>query len=125
MKSWKGRIYCKVLYALAGGKEAWLKLKKKLYCFLVILDEWRTKQRRQWGWSQRVLDGVCSMQRASKEVAAMLAGVEEVEAKKRVLAGATLEAVNALHNRSSDQSDQHDLTSSREKGRECNEFREK
>ena len=34
MIKWNGRIYCKVLYALAGGKEEWLKLKKKLYCFL-------------------------------------------------------------------------------------------
>ena len=41
-----------------------------------------------------MLDGVRSMQRASRDVAALLAGVEEVEGKKRVLVGASLQATN-------------------------------
>ena len=114
MKKWTGRIFCKVLYELAGGKKEWLNLKKKLYCFLVILDEWMTKKCRQWGWSKKVLDGVRNMQLASKDVAMMLAGVEEVEGKKRVLAGATLETVNATHNRSSAHADQQVLSNSKE-----------
>ena len=112
-----------MLYSLAGGKKAWLRLKKKLHCFLVILDEWETKRCRQWGWSQRVLDGVSSMQLASKDVAVLLSGVEEMEGKKRVLAGATLEAMSAMHNRSSDQSDQHDLFPSWGKDCQTDEFR--
>ena len=124
MKAWNGRIYCKVLYGLAGGKEAWLALKKKLYGFLVIMDEWQMKKCRQWGWSQKVLDRVSSMQHASKTAAVLLAGVEETDGKKRVLVGATLQAMNPMHNRSSDQPNQHVLTPSREKGCQSKEFRE-
>jgi len=84
MQAWKGRIYCKVLYWLAGGRRAWLALKKKLEGYLVILDEWQMKKCRQYGWSQRVLDGLSSMKYASKEAKELLVCVEE-EGKKRVL----------------------------------------
>ncbi len=118
----QGRIYCKVLYSLAGDKEGWLALKKKLHCFLVILDQWQTKKCRQWGWSQKVLDGVRSMHRASKDVAVLLAGVEDVEGKKRVLAGASLEVVN---NYSSDPTDQRVLAFSWTNDCRSNELQEK
>ena len=102
-----------------------LALKKKLYCLLVILDEWKMKQCRQWGWSQKVLDGVRSMQRASRDAATLLAGVEEAEGKKRVLVGTSLEAMNSTHNRSLCATGHHVLTFSQEKDCRSYEFQEK
>ena len=69
---------------LAGGKRSWLALKKKLQGYLVILDEWQKKKCRQYGWSQKVLDGLSSMRCAAKQAAELLACVEE-EGKKRVV----------------------------------------
>jgi len=64
------------------------------------------------------------VQRASRDAAVLLAGVEEVEGKKRVLAGVTLEAMSAMHNRSPDQPDQHVLPSAQENRCRSNEVRE-
>ncbi len=122
MKTWRGRIYCKVLYALAGGKEAWLALKKRLHGFLVILDEWQMKKCRQWGWSQKVLDRVSSMQHASKEVAVLLVGVGEEEGKKRVLVEAT---ALAMHNGSTLMQDHSIVTTSKPNDAWSYEFNEK
>jgi hypothetical protein len=96
MQIWKGRIYCKVLYELAGGRRSWLALKKKLQGYLVITDEWEMKKCRQYGWGQRVLDGLSSMRHASKQAAELLVCVEE-ECKKRVL---VQEPTSATHNSS-------------------------
>ena len=84
MRLWKGRIFCRVLYDLAGGKKAWLALKKKLHGYLIVLDEWQLKKCRQYGWGQGVLDGLSSMRYAAKQAAELLACVEE-EGKKRVV----------------------------------------
>jgi hypothetical protein len=89
MRKWHGRVFCRVLYALSGGKSAWLALKKKLQGYLVILDEWQRKKCRQWGWSKKVLDSVSAMKQAQEDVAALLAGVEEELCVKRVVGEAT------------------------------------
>ncbi|MCH7686746.1 MAG: hypothetical protein IH899_08710 [Planctomycetes bacterium] len=93
MQTWKGRIFCRVLYNLAGGKRFWLALKKKLQGYLVILDEWQKKKCRQYGWGQRVLDGLSSMRYAAKQAAELLACVDK-EGKKRVVGQ---EPAKAMH----------------------------
>ena len=121
MKAWNGRVFCRVLYALAGTKKAWLAIKKKLEGYLVILDEWQRKKCRQWGWSKKVLDGVSAIKQAQKDVAALLVGVKERLCEKGVVGRVSLVA---MHNCSFDQTDQHVVSLLAEHYCLTNEFRE-
>jgi hypothetical protein len=96
MKKWNGRIFCEELYRLSGDKKVWFKLfnpgkynnnKKqlgKLSSFLIIADEWKTKKCRQYGWSNKVVNGVNQLLNVQQDVASIK---EEPEKNKKQVVG--------------------------------------